>query len=104
MVNRADLDYYLLQKSEADVVEGVAVTGVEEMADRVRTQINRLRPARFAAWFFYNYAGFSFLCVERSPALTSLFLQLPAGSITYRQLIPRLPLYLARSVARGRRG
>lgn len=105
MVNRADLDYYLLQKSEADVVEGVAVTGVEEMADRVRTQISDgLRPARFAAWFFYNYAGFSFLCVERSPALTSLFLQLPAGSITYRQLIPRLPLYLARSVARGRRG
>jgi hypothetical protein len=39
MVNRADLDHYLLQKSEADVVEGVAVTGVGEMTDRVRTQI-----------------------------------------------------------------
>jgi flavin-dependent dehydrogenase len=84
--------------------QAIISDNVSSYSDRVRTQISDgLRPAWFAAWFFYNYPDVLFLCVERSPALTSLFLQLLAGSITYRQLIPRLPLYLAQSVARARR-
>jgi flavin-dependent dehydrogenase len=49
MVNRAELDYYVLQKSAADVVEGAAVTGVEETADqvRVRTKDGRSYTARY---------------------------------------------------------
>ncbi len=35
MVNRADLDYYVLQQSEADVVDGAAVSEVQEHDDRV---------------------------------------------------------------------
>ncbi len=35
MVNRADFDYYVLQRSGADVVEGTAVTEVKEQSDRV---------------------------------------------------------------------
>ena len=49
MVNRANLDYYVLQQSGADVVEGALVTAVEEHPDRVRvrTEEGRSYQARY---------------------------------------------------------
>lgn len=49
MVNRADFDYYVLQRSGADVVEGTAVTEVQEQGDRlcIRTADGRNYQARY---------------------------------------------------------
>ena len=83
--------------------ESIAADNVAAYSARVKREISDgLRPARFAARFFYRYTDFSFWCVENNTALTRLFLRLVAGSITYRELVLRLPLYLVQSLAAHR--
>ena len=79
--------------------ESIAANCIATYSARVKREISDgLRPARFAARFFYRYTDFSFWCVANNPALTRLFLRLVAGTITYRELVVRLPLYLAQSL------
>ena len=83
--------------------ETIASGSVSTYSARVKREISDgLRPARFAAQFFYRYTDFSFWCAANNAALTRLFLRLVAGTITYRDLVARLPLYLAQSLVARR--